>query len=257
MCELFGVCSSSQIQVNRQLREFVSHSVDHRHGWGLASFQGARFQLEKEPVQASKSEYLAKWLEKPVEADQLIAHIRLATVGTMEYENCHPFVRKDGWGRTWILAHNGTLFDCPQLNKYRGEQEGETDSERILCYLLDYINQKQQARGRTLPAEERFAVLDEKIAAITEHNKLNLLIYDGELLYVHTNYADSLYVRREGDGLLFATVPLDEKKWQPHPFTTLCAYRAGQPVYQGIHHGKEYKDNEQDMKYLFANFSGL
>lgn len=257
MCELFGVNSAGKIRVNEQLKEFVSHSANHNHGWGIASYNGVLFRLEKEPIQASKSEYLARRLQRPIEVSQMIAHIRLATVGTMEYENCHPFVKEDCQGRTWLLAHNGTLFDCPQLNRYRQEQEGGTDSERILCYLVDHINQKQQAFGRALTAKERFLLLDEKIAAIADRNKLNLLIYDGELMYAHTNYANSLYVRRAGDTLLFATVPLDQEKWLPHPFTTLCAYRDGEQIYQGTDHGKEYQDNEQDMKYLFANFSGL
>ena len=45
-------------------------------------------------------------------------HIRLATVGSRDYENCHPFVREDNYGRHWTLIHNGTMFDCPQLSRY-------------------------------------------------------------------------------------------------------------------------------------------
>ncbi|MDO4321949.1 MAG: class II glutamine amidotransferase [Lachnospiraceae bacterium] len=257
MCELFGVNSASKIHLNDLLKDFFSHSEHHPHGWGMAVFYENSVSLEKEPLQASKSVYLRERLKHKIEAQDMIAHIRLATVGTLEYENSHPFVKRDNYGRTWTLAHNGTIFDYSKLNPYIWLQEGKTDSERILYYLVDRINQEQAEKQRMLSGEERFLLLDRIICDMAPGNKINLLIYDGEFMYVHTNYADSLYIYQEEGTAIFATVPLLQKKWEPVPFTTLLAYRRGERIFTGTEHGHEYKNNKADMKYLFVDFAQL
>lgn len=257
MCELFGISSAKKIPVNDLLREFFSHSDKHPNGWGLATFDHGSASIEKEPVQASRSVYLKERLNHKLCATTLLAHIRYATVGNMEYDNSHPFVRRDAGGRSWVLIHNGTIFDYPALSPYQYRQEGETDSERILLYLVDQIDREQAAAGRALEASERFALLDSLIADMAKGNKLNLIFYDGELMYVHTNYASSLYVCEGGGTAAFCTVPLKAGCWKPVPFTALCAYRDGQRVFQGQPHGHEYIDNDSDLKYLFAAFANL
>ena len=119
------------------------------------------------------------------------------------------------------------------------------------------MNERQSELGRSLTVAERFDLLDALGTDMSKGNKLNLLIYDGELLYVHTNYADSLYYRAREDALLFATTPLDSGNWEPHPFTTLCAYRDGQQVFQGTNHGRQYRDNAEDMHMIFTDYSEL
>lgn len=257
MCELFGVSARKRIPVNDQLKEFFSHSVHHANGWGMAVFYENSVSLEKEPVQANKSSYLRERLRQPIAVKNMIAHIRLATKGGMEYGNCHPFVLRDNHDRCWTLAHNGTIFDYPAHDPYVCRQEGSTDSERILYFLVDQVDRRQTELGRGLTKSERFHLLDGLVCDMAAGNKLNLLIYDGELMYVHTNYANSLYVSKREDALLFATVPLDGGDWRPHPFNTLCAYQDGQTVFTGTDHGKEYKDNDKDMRMIFADYAGL
>ena len=117
MCELLGFSSRRKRRRNDLLREFYSHAESHPHGWGLARFpDGGAPLVEKEPVCAAHSAFLAGLLADPVEERALIAHIRLATVGHVEYENCHPFTAADNRGRTWTLAHNGTIFNGAHLN---------------------------------------------------------------------------------------------------------------------------------------------
>lgn len=257
MCELFGVSSRRKITVNPLLKEFFSHSVKHANGWGMAVFYENSVSLEKEPVQAIKSTYLKERLQQTISVKNMIAHIRLATRGNMEYVNCHPFVLRDDFGRCWTLAHNGTIFDYPRHNPYVRQQEGSTDSERILYFLVDQINLQQREAGRPLTGGERFSLLDGLVTDMAKGNKLNLLIYDGELLYVHTNYANSLYYSQREDTLLFATTPLDGGDWRTHPFTTLCAYHNGQTMFQGTNHGMEYRDNDEDMHMIFADYAVL
>ena len=241
MCEIFAVSSEKEIQLNALLSEFFSHGSKHPNGWGLAVFYGNAVSLEKEPVESNKSSYLKDRLSHQIFACNALAHIRQATVGKMEYANSHPFILRDSLNRAWTLAHNGTIFDGAKTDAYSSAQEGSTDSERVLYYLVDQVNQRQTSLGREMTAEERFALIDELIGGLAPNNKLNLTLYDGELLYVHTNYANSLFMKETNGAAVFATVPLDNGDWQPLPFMTPLAYHYGKRMFTGTCHGFEYK----------------
>jgi glutamine amidotransferase len=257
MCELFGFCGSQPEKLNQELREFFSHSAAHPNGWGLALLDGDAPTIEKEPVQASKSRYLKARLQSPVLAKTALAHIRYATIGSEAWCNCHPYTGVDGSGRHWTLIHNGTIFDYPPMEHYTSLQQGDTDSERILLYLIDQMDLRTQVLGHPLGAEERFQVLDTLVTSLSPENKLNLLIYDGELLYAHTNYADSLHVRQTEQGAFFSTQPLALGTWQPLPMTTLVAYQEGVLRFTGTDHGHAYIPDEERVKLLYLAFADL
>ena len=180
MCELFGINGSKKVSCNELLQEFFSHGVDHPDGWGLATFYGNAACVEKEPVSAIESLYLKNRLTDTIEESTLLAHIRKASVGDLQYKNSHPFAMRDNTGRLWTLIHNGTIFESEELDAYLEHQKGDTDSERILYYLIDQINTGQEEKRRELSVEERFAVLEEMTHRITPKNKVNFLIYDSQ-----------------------------------------------------------------------------
>lgn len=257
MCELFGVSAARKIKVNDWLREFFSHGVEHPHGWGMAFFYDNAVSLEKQPEATYKSVYLKQRLRASIEVDKMIAHIRLATRGSMEYENTHPFVQRDNFGRSWTLAHNGTIFESEALNPFVRTQHGQTDSERILFYLIHRINELQEEKGEPLSNEERFQCVDQVVCEIAPENKLNLLIFDGEFMYVHTNYQDGLHRCKKEDGILFSTRPLDLDVWENVPLNTLQVYKNGKLVFVGTNHGQEFHDSEEKMRLLFLDFANL
>jgi glutamine amidotransferase len=257
MCELFGVNASEKIKLNELLMEFFSHGVDHPHGWGMAFFHDNGVSIEKQPDAAHKSMYLRQRLRAKIKEHTMIAHIRLATRGSLEYENCHPFAMRDNSGRTWTLAHNGTIFDCDTLNPFVQMQEGQTDSERILCYIISRMDAAQNQKGNPLSRKERFRILDEVMGVISPENKVNLLIYDGEVLYVHTNYKNSLYCSYKEEGVIFSTKPLNLGLWENVPMNTLLAYQDGKCIDIGTNHGQEFLDSEEKMRLLFLDFAGL
>lgn len=78
-----------------------------------------------------------------------------------------------------------------------------------------------------------------------------------EYLYAHTNYADSLYISKDENAVMFVTSPLRTGNWRPLPFARLCVYKEGKQVYEGTKIGTEYKDNEEDQALLFVDFSQL
>lgn len=257
MCELFAFSGKRAVQLNTYLREFTSHSLQHPDGWGLAVFYNDAVNLEKEPISAANSVYLRERLRHKIVAQNMVGHIRLASRGSLSYENSHPFVQNDDSKRTWTLIHNGTIFDSQILDAYKTVQEGQTDSERILCYIVDCMNQLMKTLKHKPNSEERFLLLDKIVQEIAPHNKLNLIIYDGELFYVHTNTRGTLYMKEIDEGIIFATVPLDKEEWKPVPFMQLLAFKNGEICKRGTKHTGEYVSNPDERVIQSRDFSCL
>ena len=232
MCELLGFSASRETDIRKYLTEFFSHGIQHPHGWGLMRENNSITEIIKKAECSAKSERISEIIAETQPQKNTLAHIRLATVGSIKNENCHPYTQTDNTGRCWTLIHNGTIYSGRQLMKYLYTQTGDTDSERISLALLDKINEKNPETP-----EQRFDIVDDFVISLSKRNKLNLIIYDGELLYVHQNMRDTLYYKSENDGIIFSTKPLDSGYWKPYPMTQLCAFQAGRKVFEGTKHG--------------------
>lgn len=244
MCELLGFSSQTEKDISAYLKEFFSHSDEHPNGWGLAEFIGDNdIELHTECVPAKESAVLPELLREKKIFSAAFAHIRRATIGDVRIENCHPFVEADSNDCKWTLIHNGTIFCGTELFPYQKTQKGSSDSERILLYLIDNINSEIQRNGRSLNSFERFKVVEKVISDLSYRNKINLMIYDGEQMYVHCNMKNTLFSKTIDDGILFSTVPLDDSpKWQPVELTRLLVYKEGTLRYKGKVHHNEYTD---------------
>ena len=257
MCELFGVTANRRIRINNLLKTFFGHSVEHRNGWGMAVLDDGYVSIEKEPVRALDSQYLKSRLNGRIETARFMAHIRKATVGHVNFDNTHPFTKRDEAGRTWVLVHNGTIFESPVLSAYQYKQEGTTDSERIVLYIADLAGRYYRAYGTLFDGGRRIRMVDEAIRAITPGNKVNLMIYDGEYLYVHKNEPGTLHMKKGEDGILFSTRTLDDGAWEEFPQNQLMVYKDGRLVYAGVQHSDTYIHDEEKMKILYFAYSGL
>lgn len=241
MCELYAVNSREPVLMNDTLDLFYQHSVRHPHGWGLAYWEEQQAVIYREPYSAKDSECLKTLLQDPIVSKIALGHIRFATVGAIGMENCHPFTRIDCSGREWTLIHNGTIFSGLHLIPYEAKQKGHTDSERILLYLIDCLEEATEENGAPLNAEQRSQVVEKMALDLSPRNKLNFLIYDSEQLYVHTNMKDTLFTACQGDAHFFVTAPLENDfDWQRLPLNTLQTYLDGTLIYTGAQHQNEF-----------------
>jgi glutamine amidotransferase len=150
-----------------------------------------------------------------------------------------------------MLIHNGTIFDCPELDKYKEFGNGDTDSERILLYIIDKVNEFESTKGGLSTIKERFNLLTEIVSDLSENNKLNLMIYDGDLTYIHSNMNESLYYLKNDEGFLVATTPLTEDEgWLPVELNKLFGLIDGNIIFESDEHDNEFILTEEHEKIL-------
>jgi glutamine amidotransferase len=109
--------------------------------------------------------------------------VRKATVGAVNLENCHPFVR-ELWGRYWVFAHNGDLkdFNPPLHGSFK--PVGTTDSEWAFCWMLQEMNKSHAG----VPTEEELThTLRDLSSQISAHGTFNFLMSNGQALWAHAS----------------------------------------------------------------------
>ena len=255
MCELFAMSSRAPSTVTYSLHEFAKHgglTYSNKSGWGIAYFAEREAFLIKEPKPASDSPWVRFIASQELMSRYLIAHVRLATVGTPSLRNTHPFKRALG-GRVHVFAHNGTLdrlHDDFAGADFKFQPIGETDSELAFCLLMERMQAPWLQGDREPSIEERLDIFSEFSGEMRIRGASNFLYSDGQVLLAHADRRiyeeiDGFSERRppglsvrncvacqQGpewscDGLkvglgdqrttLLASVPLDEHGWEPLP----------------------------------------
>lgn len=185
MCQLLGMNCATPTDITFSFTGFAARgglTDRHADGFGIAFYErrGARCFIDSAPSSDSPIADLIK--RYPIKSRNVIAHIRKATAGVVELENCHPFMR-ERWGRHWLFAHNGDLLDFdPPL---RGDHLpiGQTDSERAFCYLLERLNGRFGLREPDNDA--LFEAVAEVTAELTVFGIFNFLLSNGRCLIAH------------------------------------------------------------------------
>jgi len=195
MCQLLGMNCATPTDITFSFTGFAARgggTDHHADGFGIAFYEnrGSRCFLDNAPCCESPVAELIK--RYPIKSRNVIAHIRKATQGALELENCHPFVR-ERWGRHWLFAHNGDLksFDPP----LRGDCQpiGQTDSERAFCYMMEGL----RARFGTQEPDDAalFEAVAEMTAEITRHGVFNFLLSNGRCMLAHCSTSLAYIVR--------------------------------------------------------------
>ena len=163
-------------------------------GWGLACYPGgepaALLLKEATPSEGSLRGALVSTWER-LESSIFVLHIRTAKWGALTEANTQPFQR--AWGsRDWIIAHSGSLEHKLDVQG-RFEPVGSTDSEQILCEILE----RAGARGAKRIGEIAPDVLLSWFTELNAHGALSVALTDGTDLVVYADAASrgGVYVR--------------------------------------------------------------
>jgi len=138
-------------------------------------------------------------LAPKIQTGCFVAHVRAASVGDVSESNCHPFQHKN-----LLMMHNGGIENFGKVKRKLREPlsdqiynwiKGQTDSEHIFAYLLNYLQRNQlPANAETLMEafENTFANLKTLMSesGISEPAYLNMVVTDGTFI-VGTRYVSS------------------------------------------------------------------
>lgn len=137
-----------------------------------------------------------KNLAPKVKVECMVAHVRAASVGEVSESNCHPFNFKN-----LLMAHNGGVEDFGKIKRHLREPlsdelynwiKGQTDSEHIFAYLLNYLfNAHQIVSPETVVDAFEHTYRNLKVMmskyGILEPAYLNMVVTNG-LFVVATRY---------------------------------------------------------------------
>lgn len=137
-----------------------------------------------------------KNLAPRIKTDCLVAHVRAASVGEVSESNCHPFQYKN-----LLMAHNGGVENFNLIKRKLREPlsdelynwiKGQTDSEHIFAYFINYLQNNHQkvtsdSVADSLENTYRFLTSIMLETGIKEAAFLNMVVTDGEFM-VGTRY---------------------------------------------------------------------
>lgn len=246
MCRLFGSRSRLPSPIDDSLlsgeNSLLVQSREHADGWGIGWWgpDGPSPHLEKGHGPAFAEEAFAR-LACQVSAPAVLAHLRLASVGPVGRENCHPF----RYG-PWLFAHNGTIsgFDKAREHiereidpRFQPILEGHTDSIRCFGVFLTRLSMLADLEGNVaLDAVAR--ALSETVSIVCGHadrgqtkpSATTFLVGNGRLMLA-CRRGRTLYYSVDpagGEGtetverLLIASEPLSPRRdWREVPLETM------------------------------------
>jgi predicted glutamine amidotransferase len=184
MCQLLGMNCNIPTDIVFSFTGFATRAGrtgEHTDGFGIAFFEGPGVRLFVDNQAALTSPVAELVRRYPIKSENVIAHIRKATQGSVLLENCHPFIR-EMWGRYWVFAHNGDLknYAPPMTGPYR--PVGTTDSELAFCYLMNALHDRFATEPSLAELTSALAELTPPIAA---HGSFNYMLSDGDALFAH------------------------------------------------------------------------
>jgi glutamine amidotransferase len=181
MCQLLGMNANTPTDVMFSFTGLATRADEHKDGFGIAFFEDKGLRLFVDPASARHSPMADMVRNYPIRSDNVIAHIRKATLGRVALENTHPFLR-ELWGRYWVFAHNGDLKGfAPRLHgSFRAV--GDTDSELAFCWLMQEL---AKAHASVPSVEELSHTLRELLPYPSAHGTFNMLLSNGQALWAH------------------------------------------------------------------------
>jgi len=195
MCQLLGMNCNVPTDICFSFEGFSQRgggTDEHKDGWGISFFEGkgCRTFMDIQPAAESVISDLVK--HYPIKSENVIAHIRKASMGAIKLENTHPFIR-ELWGEYWVFAHNGDLLNFHPLLSGCFVPVGSTDSELAFCVILEHLKLHFENKPSLTALCQTFK---QKADEISQFGSFNFLLSNGEFLIAHCS-TDLYYLIRQ------------------------------------------------------------
>ncbi|MCZ2498955.1 class II glutamine amidotransferase [Xylophilus sp. Kf1] len=186
MCQLLGMNCNAPTDATFSFSGFAQRggrTADHVDGWGIAFFEDRGLRHFVDHLPAAESPVAELIRRYPIKSRNVVAHIRKATQGAVNLQNCHPFVR-ELWGRYWVFAHNGNLENYAPVLHGNFRPVGTTDSELAFCWLMQEL---AKSHASVPSVAELTLTLRELTPQIARFGTFNFLLSNGEALWAHAS----------------------------------------------------------------------
>lgn len=192
MTQLLGLSFDSATSPSIRLKSVERRQdaeLDAVYGWGFAWYpsDGQYAMVIKDPTSIGTNaltKVLSDWAR--FSSTLFVAHLRGAAKRRTA-QDTHPFCRSYA-GRDWVLTQNGDLRHgfrqaLPLAADTPFEPVGRTDTEHVLCWLLDRFRRQGVRRLRDIDGAELVALLRQ----INRLGTLDLLLADGSDLVAYSD----------------------------------------------------------------------
>lgn len=195
-------------------------------GFGLGWYAS---DLEQDPKPGVYRSVLPAWgdanlisLSEKIHSKCFIGHVRASTVGSVDYNNCHPFTQDN-----LLFAHNGTIHGFPKIKRavigaiadpMLESVNGQTDTEyffALFCTFLDGKRGLEEYLKAFVKAKD-YVIALQKSTVPGLHLQLNTVLTDGRSMMA-TRFCSnpdirplSLHYREDEGTATVASEPLGE-----------------------------------------------
>lgn len=160
-------------------KQFENMCTANPNGFGYMTWSKEEGLIVKKTM--SKKTYM-KWVKNIPDEQAVVYHMRIATHGSVNENNCHPFLSDD---HNWAFAHNGVLGI-----KNEGDMtDSETFFKRLAIPLLK-VGFKPRDNGDfdamvdAIIGSSKFVFMDKNGKLYSYGN----FIHDGELYFSNSSY---------------------------------------------------------------------
>ncbi|MEK6542823.1 MAG: class II glutamine amidotransferase [Elusimicrobiota bacterium] len=180
MCELLGISSNAQVDIEFSFKEWQRRGRRNSDGYGFAYWKGAEPKIIKDATSLDRAKPDTIDYVRSVRSKMFVCHVRMASMGLPNQSNTHPFKARLG-EKDMVFAHNGTLRSPESLQLRDHRPAGKTDSERAFLWLLEQLSETPEAQF----AQALKAAADDLRSRDT--GSFNFLLSDGGTLWARAD----------------------------------------------------------------------
>jgi len=226
MGRLFGMVGEVPLSPREDLQAFYAlANPGYPDGWGISGFNIERaVYFGRSPQSVFSNPPLYETAIQKAEKSKtkvIVGHFRKSADGVTDISRVHPFHHRD-----WVLAHDGALSKPDLFQLSDTAPQGQTDSERLLHWLLE----------RMIPEEDYTTALVaalQELRPMMEYTSLTFLLTDGQQLWAYREAKEkqTLFWKKSGDKHVLCSEPLGaSSEWKDVMQKTLLVFSPSAPV---------------------------
>lgn len=192
MARLFGLISKNSVNFSLSIPSAQSGTMPKVHGWGIGWYDNKGKIIVEKGKRSSFIPEENKEVEVVGQSNIIISHMRVASSGSVNEKNAHPFFYKK-----YLFAHNGMIhkekISSLLKNPFNADFQSEPiDSEIFFRFIVQSIQEEKD-----VTAGVKKAVVEAR-----DERGTNFILSDGEKIYAYRFGLPLYFLRRRPSALV-------------------------------------------------------